>query len=130
MAERVALWGRDIDELSADLDDDYVDHGEHDPITEPIAVGESDYDGLDVAGDERIVEVESRSDAVPVRAVVDRLPSASTALTFKPAATPWYRTGRGLVVLIGVVAVAVVLSLMPVLLRGPAPSSDDLTNTP
>jgi hypothetical protein len=48
------------------------------------------------------------------------------SLTFKPAvATPWYRTRRGLIVLIVVIVVAVALALTPLLLRGP---SDEPTN--
>ena len=58
---------------------------------------------------------------------IDRRPgSPGDSLTFKPyVTTPWYRTKRGLIVLIALVVVAVVLALMPLLLRGP---SDEPTN--
>ena len=62
---------------------------------------------------------------------IDRRPgSATSALTFKPAPQPWYRTRRGLVVLIAVVAVAVVLSIIPLFMRTPAPDTDESTNAP
>ena len=44
MAEHETLWGRDIDETPADLENDHVSNGHHDPITEPIPVVEADYD--------------------------------------------------------------------------------------
>ena len=62
---------------------------------------------------------------------IDRRPgSATSTLTFKPAPQPWYRTRRGLVVLIAVVAVAVVLSIIPLFMRNPAPDTDESTNVP
>jgi hypothetical protein len=76
MAERASLWGRDIDEASADLDDGNVSNGPHGPISEPIPVVDDDYDV--------------------------RRSSPGSSLTFKPAPAPWYRTRRGLVVLIAV----------------------------
>ncbi len=109
MAERVALWGRDIDESPADLDDGYVAAGQPDPITEPIGLAEDD-DTRDIRDH-------------PVG-------SASRTLTFKPAAAPWYRDRRGLVVLIAVIAVAVVLALVPMLLKGSGPGSEEPTNAP
>lgn len=123
MAERVALWGRDIDESPADLDDGYVGRGRLDPLAEPIPVVE------DGSHDEAIGDVEERSDSFSyARPVVDRRPSASSTLTFKPAPAPWYRTRRGLVVLVAVIAVAVVLSIVPMLVRSPAPGSEEPTN--
>jgi hypothetical protein len=123
MAERVALWGRDIDESSADLDDGYVAPGQHEPITEPVAM----VDG----GDEPIGDVEAGPDSLHVRPAIDRrLGSASSTLTFKPAPTPWYRTGRGLVVLMGAIGVVVVLSVVPMLLRDSAPGLDEPTDAP
>ena len=127
MAERVALWGRDIDESPADLDDGYLDHGRLDPITEPIPVVEDVFDVRHVSHDEPIDDVEERSGSY-ARPVVDRRPSAGSTLTFKPAPAPWYRTRRGLVVLIAVIAVAVVLSIVPMVLRSPAPGSEEPTN--
>src|SRR6476469_8621608 len=44
MAEHETLWGRDIDETPADLENDHVSNGHHDPITEPIPVVEADYE--------------------------------------------------------------------------------------
>ena len=52
MAEHETLWGRDIDETPADLENDHVSNGHHDPITEPIPVVEADYDVQYVPDDE------------------------------------------------------------------------------
>jgi hypothetical protein len=116
MAESVALWGRDIDESSADLDATHVSDGPRDPITEPIPVVSQVSDGYGA---------QLGPDDEPV---IDRRPSANSTLTFKPAPAPWYRTRRGLIVLIGVIAVAAVLAIVPMLLRTPGPGSELPTN--
>ena len=41
---------------------------------------------------------------------------------------PWYRTKRGLIVLIAVIAVAAVLAIVPMLLRSPGPATEEPTN--
>lgn len=56
---------------------------------------------------------------------IDRRPgSPGDSLTFRSTVTtPWYRTKRGLIVLIGVIIVAVLLALLPMLLRSPGPEA-------
>jgi hypothetical protein len=137
MADRETLWGWDIDESPTDLEDDHVSNGHHDPITEPIPVVEGVYDVQDVPEQFGFREEQpgrreeigrAFSDAGPF---IDRSPgSATSTLTFKPAPAPWYRTRRGLVVLIAVVAVAVVLSIIPLLMRNPVPDTDEPTTVP
>lgn len=139
MAESVALWGRDIDESTADLHDEHVT-GQHDPNTAPIPVVSDDSGDYDVPADwdtqfvafdepggyvegqfsypEETVEAVAYTEPV-----IYRRPSAGSTLTFKPAPAPWYRTKRGLIVLIAVLAVAVVLAIIPMLLRTPGPGS-------
>ena len=147
MADRETLWGRDIDESPTDLEDDHVSNGHHGPITEPIPVVEGVYDVQNVPDDEQpdgypdeqsgFREEQSGRREEIGRALsyagpfIDRRPgSATSTLTFKPAPQPWYRTRRGLVVLIAVVAVAVVLSIIPLFMRNPAPDTDESTNVP
>ncbi len=136
MAESVALWGRDIDESPADLDDTQLTDGQREPITEPIPVTSDvfdDYDGPVVVVDEPGGYVEDRSidreENVRVYAepVIDRGPSAGSMLTFKPAPVPWYRTKRALIALIAVMAVAAALALVSMLLRTPGPVSEEPT---
>ena len=55
-------------------------------------------------------------------------PSAGSTLTFKPAPAPWYRTRRGLFVLIAVIAVAWCWRSFPLLLRTPGPAPEEPTN--
>jgi hypothetical protein len=119
MAESVALWGRDIDESSADLDVTHVSDGPRDPITEPIPVFSRVSGGYDGQFEEAVAYAEP---------VIDRRPSAGSTLTFKPAPVPWYRTKRGLIVLIAAIAVAAVLAIVPMLLRTPGPGSEEPTN--
>ena len=138
MADRETLWGWDIDESPTDLENDHISNGHHNPITEPIPVVEADYDLQDVPDDEPSGYPEDQSG--PSEEVgrafsyagpfIDRRPGSYSTLTFKPAPQPWYRTRRGLVVLLAVVAVAVVLSIIPLLLRSPAPDSEESTNVP
>ena len=138
MADRETLWGWDIDESPTDLENDHISNGHHNPITEPIPVVETDYDLQDVPDDEPSGYPEDQSG--PSEEVgrafsyagpfIDRRPGSYSTLTFKPAPQPWYRTRRGLVVLLAVVAVAVVLSIIPLLLRSPAPDSEESTNAP
>jgi cytoskeletal protein RodZ len=139
MADRETLWGGDIDESPTVVQDHHVSDGHHDPTTAPIPVVEGVYDVQDVPDDEQSGFREERSGrreeigrafshAGPI---IDRRPgSATSALTFKPAPQPWYRTRRGLVVLIAVIAVAVVLSIIPLFMRTPAPDTDESTNAP
>lgn len=48
MAERIALWGRDIDDDSSpDPDNGFAGYGHHDPVTEPIPVVEHEYSDYD-----------------------------------------------------------------------------------
>lgn len=136
MAESVALWGRDIDESTADLDDTHLSDGHHDPTTAPIPVISDEYEVQDVAVDEPDGYVEDQfgypqeniGAITHAEPVVDRRPSAGSTLTFKPAPAPWYRTKRGLIVLIAVIAVAVVLAIVPMLLRTPGPGSEEPAN--
>ena len=149
MAEYVALWGRDIDDDSSPPPDNgSVRNGHPDPITEPIPVisgdsgdgyvdssGYTDTDAYELDdGYDGYVEVEpdaAEDTQETVRAYsfagpfIDRRPgSPGDSLTFKLAATtPWYRTRRGLIVLIAVIAVAIVLALIPMLLRSPGPEA-------
>jgi hypothetical protein len=125
MAESVALWGRDIDESPADLDDTYISDGRRDPITEPIPVVSDVFDGYDVQN--RSIDREENV-RVYAESVIDRRPSAGSTLTFKPAPAPWYRTKRGLIVLIAVIAVAAVLAIVPMLLRTPGSAPEEPTN--
>jgi hypothetical protein len=146
MAEHVALWGREIEESPADLENGAVDsgqHAQHDPITEPIRAIPDGFQG--VRADEAVGYVENDAadeiDASPPEAegrrtfsyaqpFMDRRPgSAGSSLTFKPAPTPWYRTRRALFVPVAVIAVAVLLSIISMLLRSPAPE-DPTTVTP
>jgi hypothetical protein len=147
MADRETLWGWDIDESPTDVEDDHVSNGHHDPLTEPIPVAEGVCDVQNVPDDEQsdgypdeqsgFREEQFRRREEIGRALsytgpfIDRRPgSATSTLTFKPAPQPWYRTRRGLVVLIAVVAVAVVLSIIPLFMRNPAPDTDESTNVP
>ncbi|MGO4444907.1 hypothetical protein AB4Z42_16255 [Mycobacterium sp. 2YAF39] len=145
MAESVALWGRDIDESTAEPDGAHVTDGQHDPNTAPIPVVSDDSGGYDPQGDYNVQFVdfdepggyvkdqssyleETVEPVASAEPVIDRRPSAGSTLTFKPARAPWYRTRRGLIVLIAVIAVAVVLAIIPMLLRTPGPSSEEPAN--
>ena len=141
MAERIALWGRDIDDDSSpDPDNGFAGCGHRDPITEPIPVVEDEYSGYGngyIDGEPEyaddltdIADTQETARAFSyAKPFLDRRPgSPADSLTFKPAPTPWYRTKRGLIVLLGVIAVVLVLALLPLLLRSPGP--DAPTNTP
>jgi hypothetical protein len=138
MADRETLWGWDIDESPTNLDNDHFSNGHHDPITKPIPVVGADYDLQDEPDDEPSGYPEEQPGPPEevgrafsyARPFIDRRPGSYSALTFKPAPQPWYRTRRGLVVLIAVVAVAVVLSIIPLLLRSPAPDTEESTDAP
>jgi hypothetical protein len=156
MAERIALWGRDIDESPLDPTDTQIDSGPHDPITEPIPVvsedsgeyveDESDGYRVQYAPDdeltgyvedeptdhyEQLSHPEGNDTAYSyAKPFIDRRPgSPGSSLTFKPPPAPWYRTRRGLIVLIAVIVVAVVLAIIPMLLRGPSGAPTNVTPT-
>lgn len=147
MAERIALWGRDIDDDSSpDPDSGSAGDGHHDPITEPIPVvedescgygnGYTDSNAYTDAEPEYVDDLTDNADTQETagafsyaKPFLDRRPgSPADSLTFKPAPSPWYRTRRGLIVLLAVIAVAVLLALLPLLMRGPGPQAP--TNTP
>jgi hypothetical protein len=133
VAERETLWGWDVDDPPAELDDGQETNGHHEPITEPIAVVETFHTNHEVLSD---ADDGATSDTGEIGKVftyagpfIDRRPgSPATTLTFKPAPRPWYRTKPALIVLLAVVAVAIVLSIIPLVLRAPAPGSEEPTN--
>ena len=128
MTERGALWDWDLDSPPEDPADSEEIAG-HEPITEPIPV----------------VDVDDRSEGQPepassdepeeperqfsyARAFVDRQPGSPTStLTFKPARRPWYRTKHGMTALIAAVAVALLLAILPLVLRGPGAAPEEST---
>jgi hypothetical protein len=102
----------DFDYLPDDLE--YGDgwYG-HDPVTEPIAVAEiEDHSTVEPVHDDAwddYLEEAPREPAPPVRYRTGRSPELS-ALTFKAAAPPWYRTKKALFVVAAAAAMAVIVA--------------------
>lgn len=139
MAERIALWGRDIDhDSSPDPDNGFTGYGHQDPITEPIPVVEDENSGygyveaepeyVDDLTDYADTQEAARAFSYAKPFLDRRSGSAADSLTFKAAPTPWYRTKRGLIVLLAVFVAALLLAFLPLLLRSPGPEAP--TNTP
>jgi hypothetical protein len=128
MAEREALWDRDLDDPPTDLDDRHASNGSE-PITEPIPVVEDDYDVPGYAEDDDVHPTEIGRDFSYAGPFLDRSRRNSpiNSLTFKPAAPPWYRTKAALIALLAIVVVAVALSILPLVLRNPAPGTKEPT---
>jgi hypothetical protein len=124
MADREALWGWDLEEPYVAADDGAPGHdqqvstnGRHDPITEPIAVVDPEDAYVDAATDDHRAEDRYSRPFMPG--------SPIGTLTFKAAPAPWYRTRKGLFAALGLVAVAVVTAIVPMVLRGSDAGTDE-----
>lgn len=132
MTERATLWDWDLDSLPEDPPDSEGRNG-HEPITEPIPVVDVDADVDDVPQDQgddaswHELE-EPERDFSYARAFVERPPgSPISALTFKPAPRPWYRTKHAMAALIAAAALAVVLVIIPLVSRSPGARPEEST---
>jgi hypothetical protein len=130
MAERETLWGWDLDESPADHGEGDYSNGHREPITEPIPVIETEHELPAETADDTTGYPEEIGRAFTYAGpFIDRRPgSPASALTFRPPPQPWFRTKRGLVILLAVVAVAIVLSIIPLVLRSPGPGAEESTN--
>jgi hypothetical protein len=134
VTERETLWGWDLDAHPDEFADGDTREG-RDPITEPIPMAEAD-PSVDEA-DFSVDEADVSEPAAPAddarefsysRPFIERPPgSPVSALTFKPAPRPWYRTKQARIALVAAAAVALLLAILPLLLRSPAPSPEDTT---
>ena len=116
MAERDVLWGRDLD----DPPDTTADTGEiptADPTTDPLPVITEE-------------QVEAGASYAAPFLETDHRPAAITALTFKPARPPWYRTKPALIGLLVLIALALVLAIVPMVLRDAPATEQSPQQTP
>jgi hypothetical protein len=127
MAERETLWGWDLDESPADGIEGDASNGHHEPVTEPIPVVDSG------PGVPEQTEAEPAGHPAEIgRAFtyagpfIDRTPgSPISSLTFKAPTPAWYRTRKGLVAILVVLAAAVMLAIVPLVVRDSAPGTDE-----
>lgn len=156
MADRRALWGWDLDEFPVEPTDEdarYETHDDgavavrdshtaHDPITEPIpltadgpgAAPEGNLADVMAAADPPQAAVKAGAWEVPpptsyARPFIERPAGTPIAtLTFKPARTPWYRTNAALIALLAMAAAALLLAIVPMVLRGESAGSEESTD--
>jgi len=130
MADREVLWGWDLDESPADLEDSNHSNGNHDPITEPIPVVDADHGVQEQPDDDISGNPEEIGTAFTYAGpFIDRKPGTPiSTLTFKARPQPWYRTKKGFIALLAVVAAAVILAIIPLVMRSPGPDTDESTN--
>jgi hypothetical protein len=140
MAERETLWGWDLDESPADVDDSAHSNGHHEPITEPIPVVAADH-GADVGYDDAptgYLEPTDYADestgyldeptgdlekpaatATYAGPFINSLPgSPISTLSFKAPPPPWFRTRKGLIAVLVLVAVALGVAIVSLVIRG------------
>lgn len=120
MTERETLWDWDLDSLPEEPADGDSRNG-REPITEPIPVLEVD--------DEPYEDLPSEIGRAFTEAgpYIERPGSPIGTLTFKPAPVPWYRTKPARVAFLGAAGLAVVLAIVPLVLRSPGTAPEEST---